>query len=634
MLLWMHIAAVEAQQKRFWLDPERPKENALVEIIYDARDTPLEDAQMIRANYTAYQDHQWVNGQLNMSKNDTVWRANFQLLPQLALLNVRFESGGVEDNGGKNTYTYIFTEDGGLQMSGGLAGWGILRNPTSIKGTPFVVDTASYINDEVTMYWIKQELGFHPENRVKVLYPAMSLLNHRNTDEAREVMGEELEAVQQLPDLTEADLLAIRKVYAEILLDTGKAAAIADTIGHRFPNGVFLREQKRLEDYRQLISVRELDSILKHSIAFLERHPLRDSDAAFNTAHRIDYATVYRNVAVFASVGRQLDVFTKYVSQAPYEAFGQIIYRAIDVPFVSQNTVSAHEILPYARVVMDRVNYFKDYFAGDEFAQAYYYAAPLFAKILVENGLFEEAYPCASAAQSVQSYQRADLNETYVRILEAQGKTKELQLALEKSYSLNQSSTYMLALMKSLYVKDQGSEAGFETYLGNLKDEDKQKQLKVKVQNSLIDKAVSGFELMDQHGNKVRLADQTGKIVVLDFWASWCAPCKAAFPGMKLAVEHFKDDPDVVFYFVDTQEKRADAKEYVTAYIQDNNYPFTVLLDGDSKVSKSLGVGPIPHKMVVGPNGKLRFSEVGYMGSPSELADEIIEMVHVLKSGE
>jgi peroxiredoxin len=74
-------------------------------------------------------------------------------------------------------------------------------------------------------------------------------------------------------------------------------------------------------------------------------------------------------------------------------------------------------------------------------------------------------------------------------------------------------------------------------------------------------------------------------------------------------------------------------KEYVTDYMKENGYPFTVLLDADSKASKAAGVGPIPHKMVIGPNGKLRFSEVGYMGSTSELADEIIEMVNVLKAG-
>ena len=331
---------------------------------------------------------------------------------------------------------------------------------------------------------------------------------------------------------------------------------------------------------------------------------------------------------------KDLPNYSKYMAKiAPYEALSNVIYRSLDVPYIAQKSMGPAEILPYARVIMERLNYYKDNFQGDKYATLYYGNAPLFAKILVDNKLYDEAFVYASAAQSAASYKNADLNDTYVRVLEGQGKAKELQMALEKSYAMNQSSTYMLELMKKSYSARNKSEKGYEEYLAGLKNADKGKELKEKVQQLLINKSIADFELLDQNGKKVRLSAQKGKIVVLDFWASWCAPCKGAFPGMKLAVDHFKNDPNVVFYFINTQERKSDMKEYVTNYMKENGYPFTVLLDADSKASKAAGVGPIPHKMVIGPNGKLRFSEVGYMGSTSELADEIIEMVNVLKAG-
>lgn len=633
VLLWTNVCSLTAQTKKFVLEPERPQEKSEVRMTYDARSTTLKEVDSLKGLFTGYQAHRWVQGEIPFSFSDSVWVADYKLPEGLALLNMRFAANGLLDNGGKDTYTYIFSDNNGQQMSGGLASWGILRNPAAIKGTPFVVDTNAFIVDEVTLYWIKQELMFHPENRIKMLYPAMSLLKRRSTQEADQLMENELQTVQQLPDLSEDDWISIRNVYVDLIQDSAKTASITDTIVSRFPTGTFVSDRQRLEDYHQISIQNTNEDRLTHIVAFLERHPLKESQQEFNAAHRIDYTGLYWQLAVLSSISDDIETFTTYISNAPYNSFGQIIYRALEIPYVSQNTVTAREILPYARVVMDRVDYFKNNFEGDQYAEAYYYGAPLFATILVENGFFEEAYPYASAAQSVQNYKQANLNETYVRVLEGLHKDKELLIALETAYRLNQSSTYMLDLMKTIYLeKHGGKDDGYKEYLSALRDPNRSNELKSKIQKMLINEEITDFELYDQYGNLVHLSAQKGKIIVLDFWASWCAPCKAAFPGMKLAQAHFNTDPNVLFYFVNTQERKSDMKDYVTRYMSENDFPFTVLLDEDSKVSKALGVGPIPHKMVIDINNRLRFSEVGYMGSPSELAEEVVEMVNILKS--
>ena len=146
--------------------------------------------------------------------------------------------------------------------------------------------------------------------------------------------------------------------------------------------------------------------------------------------------------------------------------------------------------------------------------------------------------------------------------------------------------------------------------------------------------------MKDATGKIVRSIDQKGKIIILDFWASWCAPCKASFAGMKLVVDKYKADPNVVFYFVDTQEHTDNYKEIVMRFIKEKGYDsFNVLFDNTIKGSKTndelakkYNIGPIPQKLVIDAKGNLRFVSVGYNGSPSELADEISIMIELVRA--
>ncbi|WP_312362126.1 TlpA disulfide reductase family protein [Sphingobacterium sp.] len=640
VLAWTLLCctAASAQQQKqpqvFKVIPEFPKQQDTVQLIYDARNTLLKDAKDISAQLTGYTDFKWTTTDLKFTKNDSVWTAKYVLPAHLALMNLVFKSDTLVDKGGEQTYSYILSANDKRQMSGGVVGWGMLRTPHIVAGVPYVVDTVAYKSNEILLMWVKYELQYHPENRFRVLYAAASALKHMNTPESLAKLDRELNSLEQMPNIKEEDLLEIYRVYKDILKDAAKAEALQQKIVTQFPKGQYVKDQQRLADFKLIQQAKTDDERLKAAMDFIDKHPYEEAEDAFNEANRISYISAYWIISVYTSMKKDLSNYSKYMSKiAPYEALSNVIYRSLDVPYLSQKSIGPAEILPYARVIMERLNYYKDNFQGDKYATLYYSNAPLFAKILVDNKLYDEAFAYAAAAQSTASYKNANLNDTYVRVLEGQGKTKELQMALEQSYAMNQSSTYMLELMKKIYNAKNKSDKGYEQYLASLKNADKGKELKEKVQNLLINKNMPDFELLDQHGKKVRLSAQKGKIVVLDFWASWCAPCKGAFPGMKLAVDHFKNDPNVVFYFINTQERKPDMKEYVTNYMKENGYPFTVLLDTDSKASKAAGVGPIPHKMVVGPNGKLRFSEVGYMGSTSELADEIIEMVNMLKAG-
>lgn len=202
----------------------------------------------------------------------------------------------------------------------------------------------------------------------------------------------------------------------------------------------------------------------------------------------------------------------------------------------------------------------------------------------------------------------------------------------EKAYSLlvhmaetGKSTKEMNDLLKELYVGKHGGDADFDRFFGDLQ-KNVVAALKAQYKKEMQDKDAPAFTLNDLEGKPVSLSDLKGKIVVIDFWATWCAPCKASFPAMaKLVKKH----PEVAFLFIATQEKPEGAVERVREYIEANNYPFHVLMDeplADNprqfEALSAYQVTGIPAKVVIDAKGKQRFFSTGF-SSDTELINEL-----------
>ncbi|WP_337041602.1 redoxin domain-containing protein [Emticicia sp. 17c] len=138
------------------------------------------------------------------------------------------------------------------------------------------------------------------------------------------------------------------------------------------------------------------------------------------------------------------------------------------------------------------------------------------------------------------------------------------------------------------------------------------------------------FSLVDMNGKNVKLSDLKGKVVILDFWATWCGPCIMSFPGMKQAMDKYKNNPNVQFLFVNTYERveQGQWKETVNSFVNQRGFnTFPIILDIGGTVAGSYGVNGIPAKFCIDKEGKIKFKSTGFLGSSELIVQEMTKWI-------
>jgi len=132
------------------------------------------------------------------------------------------------------------------------------------------------------------------------------------------------------------------------------------------------------------------------------------------------------------------------------------------------------------------------------------------------------------------------------------------------------------------------------------------------------------FTLEDLYGEKMDLSAHAGKVIFLDIWASWCAPCAKEMPFLVDAYEKYKDQGFVIVA-VSVDDKRENIDKFFKRRLKGEKPSFPVLHDPDKKVGELYKVIGMPSTVIIGKDGKIIYGpKVGFEESHiTELTKEI-----------
>ncbi|MDF0720171.1 TlpA disulfide reductase family protein [Kaistella sp. PBT33-4] len=136
--------------------------------------------------------------------------------------------------------------------------------------------------------------------------------------------------------------------------------------------------------------------------------------------------------------------------------------------------------------------------------------------------------------------------------------------------------------------------------------------------------ANTDFDFTDEKGNVQNTASLRGKVVFINFWASWCPPCRAEFPSIETLYTQFKNNPDMVFLTINEDNDPAAGK----AYLEKEKFSVP-MYQSNGNVPAEIYSGSLPTTVVLDKKGKVRLHHAGFANYASDkFVKQIEELIN------
>ena len=131
-------------------------------------------------------------------------------------------------------------------------------------------------------------------------------------------------------------------------------------------------------------------------------------------------------------------------------------------------------------------------------------------------------------------------------------------------------------------------------------------KLASQAKNNTAGTTAPNLVLSDLQGRSVRLSDYRGKIVVLNFWATWCPPCREELPEVSRTAEQLASSSDVVLWTVNLTDGSRETESTVRNYLTKNQITLPILLDQNGQAANAYHVTSIPTTFIIDQQGIIK----------------------------
>jgi peroxiredoxin len=136
-------------------------------------------------------------------------------------------------------------------------------------------------------------------------------------------------------------------------------------------------------------------------------------------------------------------------------------------------------------------------------------------------------------------------------------------------------------------------------------------------------RAAPDFTLKSQKGDNLKLSELRGKVILINFWASWCGPCRQEMPVLDQLYQHYRP-LDFTVLGVNVEQDSDNAR----SLLKDVAVSFPILFDNENKVSKLYNVKGMPSTVLVDRDGNIRYMHIGYQpGTENEYQTQIRALI-------